>query len=108
MHEPRRGSPARIEPLLEARLGRDCLRAAMLVRLLPLPNMAVNVAAALSPLRWRDFALGTLVGTLPIIAVHTAFAAGLAQGAHGAALGWLLAGGVGVALLALLSLRLAR
>ena len=95
---------------LEAWLGREGLRAALLVRLLPLPNMAVNVAAGLSPVRWRDFALGTFLGTLPSIAVPTAFAAGLARGAEGAhteALLWLVAGGAGVLGMALLTRRLA-
>lgn len=94
---------------LEAWLGREGLRAALLVRLLPLPNMAVNVAAGLSPLAWRHFALGSFLGTLPSIAVPTAFAAALArgaEGAHGEALLWLVAGGAGVVLLALLTRRL--
>jgi uncharacterized membrane protein YdjX (TVP38/TMEM64 family) len=69
---------------VEAKLAREGLRAAMLVRLLPLPNLAVNLAAGMSPIRWRDFALGTLVGTLPVIGVYTYFSAALAEGAVGA------------------------
>ena len=71
----------------------------------------LDVAAGLSPVRWRDFALGTFLGTLPSIAVPTAFAAGLARGADGAhteALLWLVAGGAGVLWMALLTRRFAR
>jgi uncharacterized membrane protein YdjX (TVP38/TMEM64 family) len=101
---------ARVEAL-ERRLARDGWRAAMLVRLLPLPNLAVNVAAGLSPLRWRDYTLGTLVGTLPIIGVYTSLAAALVDGAEGAqqqALLQVALGGAGVVGLALLSRVLAR
>jgi uncharacterized membrane protein YdjX (TVP38/TMEM64 family) len=96
---------------IERRLARDGVHAAMLVRLLPLPSMAVSVAAALSPLRWRDFAIGTFVGTLPLTTVHTAMAAALVRGAEGAraeALGWLLLGGAMVLVLVVVSRRLAR
>jgi uncharacterized membrane protein YdjX (TVP38/TMEM64 family) len=69
---------------LEARLLRSGLRAMILVRLLPLPTMAVNLGAGVSAVRWRDFALGTAVGTLPIIGIYTWFAAELVKGAEGA------------------------
>lgn len=96
---------------LEERLGRDGLRAAMLVRLLPVPAMAVSVAGAVSPIRWRDFALGSVIGTLPIIVVPTAFAVALVKGAEGAknvAFGWMAIGAVGVLLLAIVSRWLSR
>lgn len=76
-------------------LAREGFRAALLVRLLPLPNMAVNVTAGLSAIRWRDFALGSLLGTLPIITVYTWFAASLVAGVEGAREQALLHAGAG-------------
>lgn len=96
---------------LEQRLGRDGLRAAMLVRLLPVPAMAVSVAGALSPLRWRDFAIGSLIGTLPVIVVPTAFAVALVKGAEGAqsaAFVWMAISAVAVLLLAVVTRLLSR
>lgn len=69
---------------LEARLAKDGVRAAMLVRVLPLPNMAVNVTAGLSPIRWRDFAVGSALGAMPYIFVYTYFGASLVEGLAGA------------------------
>ncbi len=46
--------------------------------------MAVNVTGGLSSLRLRDFALGTLIGTLPVIAIYTALADSLVAGVAGA------------------------
>lgn len=69
---------------VERRLERDGFRAALLIRILPLPNLAVNLTAGVSALRWRDFALGSALGTLPIIAVYTFFAAALVEGVAGA------------------------
>ncbi len=90
------------EGRLAKMLSRDGLRAALLVRVLPIPNLAVNLTAGLSPLRWRDFAVGTLVGASPIIAVYTWFAAalveGLAEAKRDAAVHSLLAGAAIVAI----------
>lgn len=83
----------------------------MLVRLLPLPAMAVSIAGALSPIRWRHFAAGSLVGTLPVIFMPTAFAVALVKGAEGAksaAFTWTAVGGAGVLLLAIVSRWLSR
>lgn len=106
-----RAAPGPAEARLSKLLERDGLRAAILVRVLPLPNLAVNLTAGLSPLRWRDFALGTLVGATPIVAVYTWFAAalveGLAEARREAAVHALLAGGA-IVLLALVSRRLGR
>lgn len=65
---------------VEERLAREGIRAAMLVRVLPLPNMAVNVTAGLSPIRWRDFAIGSAIGAVPVVVVYTYFAAALVEG----------------------------
>ncbi len=66
---------------IEAKLANEGLRAAMLIRLVPLPNLAVNLASGMSSLRWRDFALGSLIGTFPVIFVYTYFSAALVEGA---------------------------
>lgn len=55
----------------------------LLVRMLPIPTMAVNVCAGVSPIRWRDFALGTVIGTLPVTLIYTYFAAELVKGVAG-------------------------
>lgn len=60
------------------------LRAILLVRLLPLPTMAVNMGAGVSPVRWRDFALGTLLGSFPVIAIYTYVAVAIVEGVEGA------------------------
>ena len=84
-----RGPMARL--LERTRLGafdgvaaREGLRAAISVRAFPFPFVAVNVTGGLSSLRLRDFALGTLVGTLPVIAIYTALADSLVAGVAGA------------------------
>jgi uncharacterized membrane protein YdjX (TVP38/TMEM64 family) len=64
-------------------LSHSGFEAALLIRLMPLPTMAVNVAGGLSSIRWRHFALGTFFGTLPIIVIYTWFASELAQGLAG-------------------------
>jgi uncharacterized membrane protein YdjX (TVP38/TMEM64 family) len=63
---------------------REGLRAAISVRAIPLPFVVVSVAGGLSSLRLRDFALGTLIGTLPLIAIYTALADSLVAGVEGA------------------------
>jgi len=68
---------------LDALLSRAGFETCLLIRLIPLPTVVVNVAAGLSSVRWPHFALGTLLGTLPIILVYTGFAAALAEGAAG-------------------------
>lgn len=66
--------------VLEERLARGGFQAILAIRLLPLPTMAVNLGAGVSTIRYRDFALGTLVGTLPVTLIYTYFAAALVQG----------------------------
>jgi uncharacterized membrane protein YdjX (TVP38/TMEM64 family) len=53
------------------------------IRLLPIPHLIVNAAAAVSAMRWRDFALGTLIGTLPNLFLYTYFASSLVEGVLG-------------------------
>ncbi|MGA9521088.1 MAG: VTT domain-containing protein [Myxococcaceae bacterium] len=89
---------------IEAKLAREGLRAAMLVRVLPLPNLAVNLAAGMSSIRWRDFALGTLIGTLPVISVYTYFAAALVEDAIGAKRDALVHTAIGAVLVILVAL----
>lgn len=59
------------------------LREAIAIRVFPLPTMAVNAGSGLSSMRWRDFALGTLIGTFPVIAIYTYAAATLVEGLAG-------------------------
>jgi uncharacterized membrane protein YdjX (TVP38/TMEM64 family) len=56
----------------------------VLIRFLPIPAMAVAAGLGVSPVRWRDFALGSFVGASPYIVVYTYFAAALVEGAAGA------------------------
>lgn len=87
----RRLGRARVAGLLEryrlnrfdALAEREGLRAAISVRALPIPFVVVATAAGVSRLRARDFFLGTLIGTLPINAVYTYFAAALVEGVAG-------------------------
>ncbi len=69
---------------VERKLQSEGFRAALLIRVLPLPNLAVNVTAGLSAIRWRDFALGSFIGAMPVIGVYTWFASSLVQGVAGA------------------------
>jgi len=68
---------------LDRLLSHSGFETVLFIRMTPLPTMAVNVAGGLSSMRWRHFALGTLLGTLPVILVYTWFAAALAEGAVG-------------------------
>ncbi len=54
------------------------------VRQLPLPFVAVNVAAGVSPLKGWQFALGSGIGSLPPTVVYTWFATALIDGVEGA------------------------
>lgn len=74
------------------------------VRQLPLPFMAVNVAAGVSPLKWWHFAVGSAIGAIPPTVVYTYFATALLEGVEGArteALLKALAGGAMIVTLAL-------
>ena len=55
------------------------------LRLIPLvPFNALNFGSGLMPLRWRTYALATLIGILPGTAVYTFFADALLQGSQDA------------------------
>jgi uncharacterized membrane protein YdjX (TVP38/TMEM64 family) len=76
------------------------------VRQLPLPFVAVNVAAGASPLTAWQFAIGSGLGALPPTLVYTWFATALidgVEGARGEALIKALAGGAGVLLIVVAS-----
>lgn len=74
----------RMLAMLETVAAAHGLRAMVLVRLLPVPTMVVNLGAGVSPVRWRDFAVGTLLGTLPVIAIYTYVAVAVVEGVEGA------------------------
>jgi uncharacterized membrane protein YdjX (TVP38/TMEM64 family) len=67
-----------------ARLEREGVLAMATLRQVPLPFVGVNVAAGASPIRWRDFALGSGLGLVPQVGVYTWFAAAIANGVEGA------------------------
>lgn len=74
------------------------------LRLTPIPGALVNYGLGLSALAWRDFALGTLIGSLPYALVFVQMGAGgrlaAEEGLAAARIPLLIAGGVGVAALA--------
>jgi uncharacterized membrane protein YdjX (TVP38/TMEM64 family) len=63
---------------------RHGFRAVVAIRMFPVPHLAVNLGAGISAIRWRDFALGSGVGTLPIMVIYTYFASSLVEGVAGA------------------------
>jgi uncharacterized membrane protein YdjX (TVP38/TMEM64 family) len=57
----------------------------LVLRLIPLvPFNALNFGSGLTAMRWRDYALATVVGILPGTVVYTFFADALVQGSTGA------------------------
>jgi phospholipase D1/2 len=58
--------------------------ATLMVRQLPLPFVAVNVAAGVTPLRWHRWAIGNALGLVPGVLVIGHLAASLADGVEGA------------------------
>ncbi len=53
----------------------------LILRLIPLvPFNALNFGSGLTAMRWRDYALATIIGILPGTVVYTFFAEALAQG----------------------------
>jgi uncharacterized membrane protein YdjX (TVP38/TMEM64 family) len=74
------------------------------------PYNLLNIAAGLSAVRWRDYAAGTLLGMLPMIAVYTFFAESLVSDVTGgdeAARGrlWIAAALVGLLILTPITVR---
>ncbi len=101
---------ARVEHWLEKRgwsgavLRETGVTTMIAVRQLPLPFVAVNVAAGVSPLKWWHFAVGSAIGAVPPTVVYTWFATALIDGVEGArteALLQALAGGAMVVTIAL-------
>jgi uncharacterized membrane protein YdjX (TVP38/TMEM64 family) len=101
---------ARVEKWLERRgwsaavLRESGVTTMIAVRQLPLPFVAVNVAAGVSPLKWWHFAVGSAIGAIPPTVVYTWFATALIDGVEGArteALLKALAGGAMIVTLAL-------
>lgn len=80
-------------------------RTIALLRLTPIPGALVNYGLGLSSLSWRQFALGTLIGSLPYAAIFVqAGAAGrlaMEDGLDAARDPLLIAGAVGIVVLAL-------
>ncbi len=68
----------------DQRAARHGFRAMVAIRLLPLPFVGVNVAAGVSAMKWVDFALGSMVGSFPVMLVYTYFASSLVEGVAGA------------------------
>lgn len=60
------------------------LLSAVLIRFVPMPAFAVAAGLGVSPMRARDFALGTLLGGAPFVVVYTYFASALVEGTAGA------------------------
>lgn len=71
---------SRDSPKLEAALGSGGFWTVLTLRFLPLPTMAVNTAAGLAGVRWRDFALASALGTFPVIFAYSYFAASIVAG----------------------------
>ena len=83
---------------------RHGLRGLLTLRLIPLvPFNALNFGSGLMPLRWRTYALATLVGIVPGTAVYTFFADALLQGSQQASRDALVRVAVAGLLLILLS-----
>ena len=86
------------------RLGERGVLAALFVRLVPTgPFVLINMAAGASPMRARDFAVGTAIGIIPKIVAIALFGRGLVELLAGdnlllAVALLVLAGGVAVAL----------
>ncbi len=80
-------------------------RTIALLRLTPIPGALVNYGLGLSSLSWRQFALGTLIGSLPYAAIFVqAGAAGrlaMEDGLVAARDPLLIAGAIGIVVLAL-------
>lgn len=65
-------------------LERGGVLAMVMIRQVPLPFVAVNVAAGASPIAWRKFALGNALGLAPGTLVISHLASSLADGVEGA------------------------
>ena len=78
----------------------------IVIRQLPLPSVLLNVVFGLSPVRQRDYILGTLIGILPEAVPCTLMGSGAMQGSFGQgawrmglAIGMLIAVWVGIGII---------
>ena len=70
---------------LDGIVARHGFRGVLTLRLIPLvPFNALNFGSGLIPLKWRTYAIATLVGILPGTAIYTFFADALLQGSRDA------------------------
>ena len=82
----------------------DGLRYTLLARLSPVPSFVNNYGLALAGVRFGDYAAGTVIASIPPIAVHVATGAAASSVAMAAAPGAGSGGDVGGALLTALSI----
>ena len=80
----------RVEPWLARRgwggamLRESGVTTVIALRSMPLPFLAVNVAAGVSPVKGWQFAIGSALGSIPPMTVYPYFAAALIEGVDGA------------------------
>ena len=100
------GKDSKVLNKLDGIVARHGFRGLLTLRLIPLvPFNALNFGSGLMPLKWRTYAIATLVGILPGTAIYTFFADALLQGSQEAsrdAFVRLLAAGVLLVLLSFL------
>ncbi|MBI2346102.1 MAG: TVP38/TMEM64 family protein [Deltaproteobacteria bacterium] len=66
---------------LDESVGRHGFRTILYLRLIPLfPFNAINIAAGLATIRWRDYLIATAIGILPGCVIYTYFASALISG----------------------------
>lgn len=65
-------------------LERSGVLTVLVLRQTPIPFMATNLVCGASPITWRQFFVGHLIGLLPGVVVSTWFSAALAEGVEGA------------------------
>ena len=98
------GSDSAALEKLDDVVGRHGFRGLLTLRLIPLvPFNALNFGSGLLPLRWRTYAVATLVGIFPGTVVYTFFADALLQGSQEASRGALIRVAIAGALLILMS-----
>ena len=78
-HQLERRIPPRIEKILQRISKRPARFIAGLRMIITLPYGPITIAAALTPMRFRDFLLGTLLGDLPIIVLYSAAGSRISQ-----------------------------
>ena len=98
------GSDSTALEKLDGVVRRHGFQGLLTLRLIPLvPFNALNFGSGLMPLRWRTYALATLVGIVPGTVVYTFFADALLQGSQEASRGALVRVLIAGGLLVLLS-----